>query len=436
MKSMYKILWSVLLMTLLVSPSVSQQASQDSSSLSKKELKLYGRLQTIGFAQSLKDNFADHQRVYLFLKQARLGVSASYENVKFDFQMALGGEEQVVAPSPGISLSLLDLSADIPISQSLFIKVGQFKVPYGREGLTNSEYLQFNERSIQYLASRLGRDVGLALHGSSGNFSSALGVFTGGGRDVPIRYLPENLGFPMVVLRAGINNGLDEDILILKQTNHEPSEGVALYVNALYTKDSKVGHSTALNVKSSDKSLLLNSNWNAFISKRPLDKGEFWQAGGDAAFRSSLNNMILLSGEAEVNYGVYKNAYGDISVAGGRAQVGIYRQPFDLAMRYAFIRPDEKFAYTDSKGNTYNFVDAKLIHELTLGATYYFKGEHLKIDVDLPILFAVPVVTEPSIGAYILTEQPDQVSVIAPPTTGKIERQTVVEVRMQLQYAF
>ncbi len=210
----------------------------------------------------------------------------------------------------------------------------------------------------------------------------------------------------------------------------------ALYVNALYTKDSKVGHSTVLNVKTSDKSPLLNSNWNPFINKRPFDKGTFWQAGGDAVFRRSLTNMISFSGEAEVNYGVYKNTYGDVSVAGGRAQVGIYKAPYEFALRYAFIRPDEKFAYTDSKGITYNIVDGNLIHELTLGATYYFKGERLKIGVDLPVLFAVPVATEPGIGAYLLTEQPDQVSVIAAPTFGKIERQTVIEARMQLQFAF
>ncbi len=225
MKSMHKILWSVLLIALLVNPAVAQQAIRDSSSASDPEFQLHGRLQTLGFAQSVNDNVADHQRVYLFLKQARLMVSTTYEDVKFDLQLGLGGEEIVLAPSPGIALTLLDLSADIPISQSFSVKVGQFKVPYGREGMTNSGYLQFNDRSIQFLAFRLGRDVGLTLHSSSGNFSSALGVFTGGGRDVPIRYLPESLGFPMIVLRVGINSGLDEDVLTLKQTNHELSEG-------------------------------------------------------------------------------------------------------------------------------------------------------------------------------------------------------------------
>ena len=436
MKRISQILPAVLFTALLSNPGVAQQATENPNPPAKGELKLYGRLQTIAFGQYVNDNFANKVRLYLYLKQARFGVSTYYDDVKFDFQAAFGGEEEIKAPSPGISLSMLDLSADILLCESMHIKVGQFKVPYGREGLTNEGYIQFNDLSIQYLATRVGRDVGVAAYGSSGNFTAAFGVFTGGGRDVPIRYIPQDLGIPMLVVRAGINNGLDEDILTLKQTNYNPKEGFAIYANALYTKDSKIGHSTALNVKTSDKSLLLNSNWNPFINTRPFDKGDFWQAGVDAAFRTSLSEMMFVSGEAEVNYGAYKNTYGNINVLGGRAQAGIYKQPLELAFRYAFIRPSPQFAYVASTGTAYNIVDGKLIHELTLGMTYYIKGDRLKIGIDLPILIGVPVLTEPNLGAYVLTEQPDQTTIIAPPTNAKIDRQNVVEARMQLQYGF
>lgn len=415
-----------------------QQAITKTSVVNKSpDFNLYGRLQTIGFMQSLKDSYASNTRLYLFLKQARLGMNGSYEGVKFDLQLAFGGEEEAKAPSPGVTLSLLDLSADIPLSKSLFVKVGQFKGPFSREDLTSSGYLQFADRSIQYMATKLGRDVGLAVHGYSGQLAGVVGLFTGGGRDVPIRSIPQDLGIPMVVVRTGINNGYDKDMFTLKQTEFEPAKtSYAFFVSGLYTKDSKVGHSTALNVKLADKSLLLNSNWNPFIAKRPFSKGDFWQAGMDGAFRTPLDETISISGEAEVNYGSYSNDYGKVQATGGRAQLGVYNKPFEIALRYAFIKPDENFAATDAKGVTTKILDGNIIHELALGISYYIKSERVKLTADLPVLFGAPVVNDFSTGAYVLTEQPDQVTYITAPTNGKIERQTVVNARMQLQFIF
>lgn len=38
-----------------------------------------------------------------------------------------------------------------------------------------------------------------------------LGILTGG-RDIPERYLPRNLGVPMVMLRAGLDFGTGESV--------------------------------------------------------------------------------------------------------------------------------------------------------------------------------------------------------------------------------
>lgn len=442
---MRTLLHTVLAAIMLVGVAVAQQdegtvqtaaTNQAFQSTPGMDLSIHGRLQTIGFLQSLKDNFQDKTRVYLFLKQARLGVNGKYEDVGFDLQLAFGGEEEVKAPSPGVALSLLDLSVDVPLIESFYVKVGQYKVPYGREALTNSGFLQFNDRSIQYLGFKLGRDVGVAVHGKIDNFASAVGVFTGGGRDVPIRYIPQQLGFPMVVVRAGYTS-LQEDMFNLKQAGYGlEGEGVAWFINGLYTEDSRVGHSTALNVKLSDKSLLLNSNWNPYIGRRPMERGKFWQVGTDFAFRTAMSGETFFVGEAEANFGVYSNVYGKIKLSGGRAQVGMYNHPFDVALRYAVLIPDKNFGYRSSLGSVYSIIDSKPIQELTLGATYFIKNERLKVGVDFPVLFGVPVVVEPNIGSYVLTEQPDQTSVLAPPTGGTIERQTVVEARMQLQFMF
>ncbi len=124
-----------------------------------------------------------------------------------------------------------------------------------------------------------------------------------------------------------------------------------------------------------------------------------------------------------------------MNTAGGRAQVAARRSNVQVALRYAFIDPDNKFAYTDSKGVHYQITDQRFINEVTLGATYYLKGDWLKVTGDIPVLFNVPVVADPISGAYVLTEQSDQVVYVANPG-GKIMRQTVVEARLQLQYSF
>ncbi len=396
-------------------------------------MKFYGRMQTLGFAQFLRDIYRDNARLYLYLKQARLGTTASYDDINFDVQFALGGEEEVKAPSPGVALSLLDLSADIPLTRSLRIKVGQFKVPYGRENLTDEAFFQFTDVSVQYSGFKLGRDVGISLRGNSGSVEAVLGVFTGGGRDVPIRYIPLDLGMPMIVARIGVTDGLEPDLYKMRQNLVESTSGYELSINGLYTKDSKVGHSTALNVKLEDKSLLLNSNWNPFIAQQPLDKSELWQVGVDAAARLSGKKKGF-SAEGEINYGSFKNRYGSLFLFGGRAQGGYYSNPLEFALRYSFLRPDENFGVKDNSGNVYKIVDHRLIQEITGAISYYPEGNKVKLTAELPVYINEPLAIERNLGAYPLLQQPDQTTVIA--TGGRAERQTVVEARMQLQVMF
>lgn len=414
-----------------------QTTGKQLKGLSESDITLFGRLQSQGYIQSLNDRYGDNVRMYLYMKQARFGLRGTYDDIRVDFQVAFGGEEEVKAPSPGISLSLLDLSADIPLSQNLFLKVGQFKVPFGREGLTNSAYMQFSDRSLQYLASKVGRDVGFALWTTSGMYSATAGVFTGGGRNVPIRMIPQQLGLPMAAVRVGINTGIDAELYSLKSTDAGVlPTGYALFVNALYTKDSRIGHSTALNVKTADKSLLLNSNWNPYIGRRPFHRGSLLQLGADAALRTAVTPELSVSGEAELNYGSYKNYYGSLSTTAGRIQGAVAKGQFELGVRYAFIKPDQNFAVTASNGTTYKITESRLVHEIDLAVSYFVKGGRVKITADLPVLFGVPVITEPNVGAYVLTEQPDQVTYLLPPTNGVIERQTVVSPRLQVQVVF
>lgn len=83
------------------------------------------------------------------------------------------------------------------------------------------------------------------MHGNSGILTATVGAFTGGGIDVPLRFLPENLSSPEMVGRVGINDGYDANNLDLSQVDRGPN-GFALDVDGLFMRDSRIGHSTGL----------------------------------------------------------------------------------------------------------------------------------------------------------------------------------------------
>jgi hypothetical protein len=406
------------------------------------ELDFGGMIQLLGFAQHLDDPYKNDDRAYLFMNRARLRVSGRYDQVIFHLEMGLGGEDAVVATT-GVSLSLLDFAFDIPLSfsgdRTTYLKVGQFKVPYGREQLTYEGNFQFADRSINNLGFVVGRDVGAAVVSHPGMVTLIGGLFTGGGRDVPgNHYLPEKLGIPLFVARAGIGN-LDGDPFYLEQDNHRIDGPIdralrgAVFVNALYTKDSLIGHSTVLNVKLADKSLLLDSDWNPYIAEAPFSQGTWWQAGADAAGRMSLR-AIDLSGETAFDFGKYSNGYGSVQMWGVRAQGGISYRSFEVALRYAYLVPDANFSYM-----TVPLTGSEAIQEITTSATWFIRGQRLKLLADLPIIIHDPVFTEAGVGSYAATDLPDQATVLATagvPTGNTVVRQNVIEARLMLQAQF
>ncbi len=397
----------------------------------RAQMNVGGRLQLLGFAQTLDDGHRNDERFYLFLKQARLSVSGNVDAWRYGVMLAFGGENEIKAPTPGISLGLLDMFVDAPLSflgDNTYVRVGQFRVPYGRERLTESGTLLFADRSIQNMAFRVGRDVGAAIFTKKGPMVAGLGIFTGGGRDIPERYLPQTLGTPMVVLRAGYDQ-LGQDVFATPMAPIELDKTqLAFFVNGLYVEDSLVGHSTVFNTRASEKSLMINGNWNPFLGQAPYSLGRLWQVGADASVRTPVGPGVL-TGEVEGNFAVYQNDYGDIRVPGGRAQVAYKWKQLDVALRYAYVRPDERFAVGDAQ-----VTGKQAIQEVTPALTYNFEGVPAKIVMDLPILLGTPVIFEENVGSYVLTEQPDQTSLLK--KGAPITRQNVVEARMMVQASF
>jgi len=392
-----------------------------------------GLTQLIGFGQHLNDSYKNNARAYLFMKESRFLAHGRYHDFQMNLEMALGGENAVSA-STGVSLSLLELNVDVPLrflGEHTYIRIGQFKVPYGRERLTYSGGSQFLERSITDQAFRIGWDVGAAVVYHPGKFSLIGGIFTGGGRDVPPqRYLPERLGIPQLVVRAGYGD-VDDDLFALRNDLHPAALKTAVFANAMYTKDSTVGHSSVFNVKLAEKSWMLNSNWNPYIGTSPLSKGNWWQVGGDVAIRTPLTDTTSFSGEAEFNWAGFSNDYGVVHAAGARAQGGVLVKNFEIALRYAVVFPDKNFA----SGGQAIASNGDPIHEITPSLAWYISGQNLKLVADMPILVRVPVFSEKGVGSYVSSELPDQASVLK--TAGNtVGRQNIVEARLMFQAAF
>jgi len=391
-----------------------------------------GRFEAMGMLQQVDDPFRNDTRMFMFLKQARFLLSGDFADTKFKIQVGFANEDEAKAPSPGVSIGLLDMYADVPIKAlgpNNFVRVGQYKVPFGLERLTDPQQLTFSNRSISNLALRVGRDLGATFHGSMGDFHGVVGIFTGGGRDVPERYIPEVLGVPMLSARLGYDNGLYGNAFA------EPNKDLAgtrfaVHLNGIYTTDTNIGHSTVLNVKLGERSLLTNLNWNPYISQAPLRVGTLMQAGLDAAFRTPVGPGAVKA-EAEADWGRYYNGYGQVSLGAVRAQAGYVWGPVEADLRYGVVLPSENFA---NKGVTVTGKDP--FHEVTPSLTYRFNLPGApRLTADLPILVNMPVVTENNLGSYVIAQQPDQVSLISG-AGNTIARQTVVEARLMFEAQF
>jgi phosphate-selective porin O/P len=391
-----------------------------------------GRLEASGIIQQLDDPFRNDTRMYMFLKQARLLMAGNIADTRFKIQVGFANEDEAKAPSPGVSIGLLDMYVDIPIKalgQNNFIRVGQYKVPFGLERLSDPQTINFGDRSISNLALRVGRDMGATFHGKLGDFYGIAGVFTGGGRDVPERYLPEVLGVPMLSARFGYDNGLYANGFA-DQNKGLTGTRYAVNVNGIYLIDSSIGHSTVLNVKLGERSLLTNTNWNPYIAQAPFSVGTQMQAGIDGAFRAPVGPGAVRA-EAEADWGRYSNAYGQVSLGSVRAQAGYQWSFLEGDVRYGLVLPSN---HLTTKGVSITGTDA--IQEVTPSLTMRFNAPGApRLTADLPILIGVPVITEAGLGNYVATEQPDQVSIISAPG-NTIARQNVVEARLMFEAQF
>ncbi len=412
-----------------------------------------GRFQLFGVGENVPDSVRNNNRVYLFLKEARLGVKGNYKGYKYETNVVLGGEEQTSANSP--TLSLLDAFVDAPLpAKGASVMAGQFRVPYSREALTDTGYMNYTARSIASDAfnwggpsNEGGRDVGMSLNDYRSDFAGTFGVFAGGGRDVnvtPTHALPEALGIPMLVTRVGYDDGADKDIYHVTQDSLGVTKTEkAAFVNALFMKDTTIGHSTVMNIDpTGTKPLLIDPNWNPYIGeevgKTPAGfaDGDLFMVGGDLLERKPVGDNQVLTGEAEFDWGGYQNGYGGVHMTAWRAQ-GSYRyRKVEGALRYAALLPGRTMgvgAYSGTTGvlTSVDPLNGPVIDEITPSLTWYIHGHNVKLVGDVPLYLNMPVLHEPGVGSYVLADLPDQVS-----ASKTITRDFVPEIRGMFQFLF
>jgi hypothetical protein len=398
-------------------------------------LNIGGTLQTLGVIEKIEDPYKDSERLLLFLKQARLETFGKVQNVDYEVELMFGGEE---VPERNSVMSLLDGYLNVPFVEDTFeVKVGQFKVPYGRERLFDSDRFFTTDRSIQNQYFNIGRDVGGAVHGKSGLFTGAAGVFTGGGINIPQRYIPEDLDAPMFVSRLGINNGLDKDIFTPYDFETKKDKVTwAAYLNGMYTGDSRVGHSTPLNVKYYDKSVMLLDTWNPYIGEYD-QKADFWQFGPDFGVEIPLSKSTSLLLSAEANVSSFENDFGSLENIGGVTSANLIFDDWILGLRYAYVDPDPDMAYTEENEETgeidsYQITD-QAIHEITGSVVYFWRDYNLKLIGDLSYQMNVPLSVETGHGVYNLLSMPEQITYAS---NGGINIEDGITAKVILQFQF
>lgn len=112
-------------------------------------------------------------REQLEVRRARVGVDGRWKQVSF---------EVTVDPQDTDGVLVKDAYAQMRFTRALRLRVGQFKVPGGREYQTSARSIDFLERSALSESLAAGRDIGAMLTGEVGSrLGYQAGVFAGDG---------------------------------------------------------------------------------------------------------------------------------------------------------------------------------------------------------------------------------------------------------------
>lgn len=262
---------------------------------------------------------------------------------------------------PDLRVPLRDAYLTWTLRPSTSVRVGQMKVPFGRQRVVSSSALQMVDRAQAVVELNLDRDVGLVLQARGlgarpGRVGYSVGIFGGEGRN----RLGRDFGHLYVARAEWTPLGYTDDL----------TEGDLLRV-----KEPRVilGLGAARNQNT-------NRSRSTVGDSYPAGGFDYTHLGADALvkFRGWSITAELLRREAEANLKTVNGAAGQPTTIvsrsgwGGYAQVGYLVTPrIELSGRWGLLRP---LADTDR-----TFQEA---HELGGSVSYYAQAHNLKLQAD------------------------------------------------------
>jgi phosphate-selective porin OprO/OprP len=277
----------------------------------------------------------------LELNRARFRVSGNVfdPSIKYFMQIETAGE----------SVTLRDYFIDYTRFDPFNIKMGQYKVPFGRQELTSAGKLQLMDRSRASNFFTPGRNggAGVMAYGALGGdnddlFEYYAGVFNGEGQNVNANDGPGMMGAARVAFNPLGKFGYDE-------VDFDRSEDLKASIGGGLVYDADDG----LGVAAVDGDDVDTTTWG-------IDAAGKWM-GFSAVAEYFMSNFDPDAGD-------------DFDASGWYAQAGwlIADTDFEIAARYGMVTDEDGFL-----GGEDNDFD-----EWTIGANYYFHKHNAKVQAD------------------------------------------------------
>jgi hypothetical protein len=320
-------------------------------------LKLKNRIQFLTF-YNIYNGLKPSQRSFQ-IKRARIYFSgnAFYSWINYKIQLQMEKSQ----------ISLRDLIIDFSIFKELHPKIGQFKVPFNREYLTSSAYLQLIDRSITNEEFSVGRDIGFSVDGNiSERIEYSIGVFNGSGKNT---------------------KNLDNKFLYAGRIMFTPNGKFSYSQSSLdFPKKRKLAIGLGI---------LYFPNFDP--SRENIDDRKKLASSVRKEIGNLKSDILQITGDIGVKYKGFsfegdvhfrninpeKPEIKNIQAFGFRIQTGyLFSKKFEIVFRYSFLNP-----------STQRDKDTK--QELTTGINYFIHKHFLKIQINSSyFIFENPVKIE------------------------------------------
>ena len=259
-----------------------------------------------------------------------------------DFQVGWAAADSGFEGSTFSGLEDAALTWDVSKKGAFEVKLGQFKVPFGRQELTSSERLQFADRDILSGEFTHSRDVGVSVQGAvlGGTLDYRAGIFNGNGRNKPTNDNSKYQYDAMVTYSPWGDTKLSEG-------DFESKDHPLLSVGAEF-EDNDQSYSTNAN----------NLSWTTF--------------GGLAVFKY---RGVSLFAEVFDRKRTPQSQGAAFHSNGWHAQAGymVVRQKLEVAFRYATWDPTDQVSGNDQS-------------ETGGAVSYFVMGHDLKVQADFRAL--------------------------------------------------